>query len=155
MSAVDGRGRPQTPDFDVSRRQVILGAGVIAATSLLASPSLIRALETSPATPYRAIYDERFPEALDAARYAKNTRGWTVRVIRGDPTDVWYNELSVRWKQGPASVVGLTGSDTLFVLERLAWDAGLRVVERQKGPAAHLISWTIASPRRCTENSFA
>jgi hypothetical protein len=154
VSTVDSRDPPQILDFDVSRRQAILGAGAVAATSLLASPAIVRAFETSRDAPFRAIYDERFPEALNAARTAKN-RGWPVRIIHGDPTDVWYNELSVRWKQGPASVVGLTGSDSLFVLERLAWDAGLRVVERQIGSATDLISWTIASPRLGAANSVA
>jgi hypothetical protein len=52
--------------------------------------------------------------------------------IRGDVTEVWYSQLSPRWRQGalPLGVAGLTDYATLFCLERLGWDHGLRLIYR-------------------------
>ena len=67
---------------------------------------------------------------------------------RGDVTDVWFHDLAPRWKQGPAAVAGVTAHNSLFVLERLAWDAGLRVTARAELKDAALVSWIISPARR-------
>jgi len=95
-------------------------------------------------TLYRAIYDERFEAGRRFASDALN-RGWVTRAIRGDVTQVWFHELSVRWKRGPAAIAGLTTPQSLFVLERLAWDVGMRVTVRETN-ATPLVRWLIASP---------
>jgi hypothetical protein len=48
----------------------------------------------------------------------------------GDITPFWFQELSVRWKQEPVAIAGVTGHGPLFVLERFAWDHGMRVIVR-------------------------
>ncbi len=71
-----------------------------------------------------------------------------MRAICGDVTDLWFNELSVRWKQGPAPIAGLTARNSLFCLERLAWDASMRVVSRSEDSKSQLVAWLIAPPMR-------
>jgi hypothetical protein len=76
--------------------------------------------------PYRLIVDTRFAVTqglLDAAR----GRGLATRGIAGDVTDLWFNDLALRWRAGPAPIAGLTTVGALFCLERLAWDAGMRL----------------------------
>jgi hypothetical protein len=102
---------------------------------------------SAPISVQRAVYDDRFTEGLSFAREA-TARGWPLRSIRGDVTDLWFHDLHGLWKQGPAPVAGLTAPNSLFCLERLAWDAGLRVVSRQELEHAPLISWLIALPAR-------
>ena len=78
---------------------------------------------------YRVVVDERFEAGAGfASRVA--ALGAAVRGIRGDVTELWFYELAPRWREQPAPIAGLTGADALFCLERLAWDAGLRVVYR-------------------------
>jgi hypothetical protein len=52
--------------------------------------------------------------------------------IARDVTEVWYSHLSPRWRHGagPLGVAGLTDYATLFCLERLGWDHGLRLIYR-------------------------
>jgi hypothetical protein len=47
--------------------------------------------------------------------------------IEGDITELWYEELDVRWRDEKAAVSGLTEYGAFFCLERLAMDRGLRV----------------------------
>jgi hypothetical protein len=47
---------------------------------------------------------------------------------RGDISDVWYDELDLLWRERRAPIAGLTRHGPLFVLERFAWDRGMRVV---------------------------
>jgi hypothetical protein len=55
-----------------------------------------------------------------------------IRIARtnGDITDLWFDDLSQRWKAGPLAIAGLTEHGPLFCLERFAWDHGLRVMFR-------------------------
>ena len=91
----------------------------------------------------RAVYDDRFAEGLSFAREAE-AKGWPLRAISGDVTDLWFHDLDLLWTQGPAPVAGLTARNSLFCLERLAWDAGLRVVLREEIAGAPLVAWLIA-----------
>ena len=103
------------------------------------------ALSDNALTPFRAIYDERF-EAGRAFATEAAYRGWITRAIRGDITNVWFRELSPRWRRSPAAITGVTTAQTLFVLERLAWDAGMRVTFRDRVPAAPVVRWVIGLP---------
>lgn len=67
----------------------------------------------------------------------------------GDLTRIWYETLDPIWRKRGFVLAGITGHDALFVLERLAWDRGRRVVSRRElalrdldGRAAS--SWVIA-----------
>jgi hypothetical protein len=47
--------------------------------------------------------------------------------IEDDITDLWYHTLHLQWKHGPATLAGITLSTSLFCLETLARDYGMRV----------------------------
>lgn len=88
------------------------------------------AREALPTLPlYKVIFDQRFAESR---AYADEMRaaGLPVHAIRGDITDVWFNDLDLRWRKGPAAIAGLTGPGAIFCLERLAWDRRMRVLFR-------------------------
>jgi hypothetical protein len=126
-------------------RRELIGAGA-AASLLVSTLGWSESLTETVPVPYRAIFDERFAPgrefALESAR-----RGWITRAIRGDVTHVWYHELAVRWRQGPAAIAGATTARSLFVLERLAWDIGMRVTVRDTDTAIPLVRWLINLPK--------
>jgi hypothetical protein len=79
--------------------------------------------------PHAVVVDQRFAESVEFGRTLALLGAHTY-AMRGDVTDVWYSQLYPLWKAGGVAVAGLTGSGVLFCLERLAWDHGLRVVQR-------------------------
>lgn len=67
----------------------------------------------------------------------------------GDVTQVWFTQLDPRWRQPGFTLAGITGSDTLFVLETLARQHGRAVTHRSVLGAADArgvapVSWVIA-----------
>ena len=94
---------------------------------------------------YKVVFDERFegPRAF-AAGAAR--RGIATVAIRGDVTRLFFDDLDLRWKQGPVRLAGYTTPASLFCLELLARDRGMRVVHSaSSGP---LVSWIIAPGAR-------
>jgi len=130
-------------DERLNRRRFI-GAGGIALA--FATVPVSWGLTEESLTPYRALYDERFEAGLAFSAEAGH-RGWITRAIRGDITTVWFRELSPRWRKSPAMITGVTTPQTLFVLERLAWDVGLRVTSREVGATTPLVRWVIGLPQ--------
>jgi hypothetical protein len=99
---------------------------------------------------YTVLCDERFGESVAFAE-DMSKRGTPVTRFRGDITDFWYGDLSVRWKAAPVAIAGVTTHGPLFCLERWGWDHGLRVAYRQDLPVAGehetLVRWVIAADR--------
>jgi hypothetical protein len=127
-------------------RREVLGAGVLG--SILPLGALASAAEAGqPLAIHRAIYDRRFDSGRAFAVKAAQ-RGWTTAAIDGDVTDLWYRDLDLRWKQGPAPIAGVTTPEALFVLDHLARGAGMRVISSE--PTAHerTVSWLIAPTAR-------
>jgi hypothetical protein len=94
------------------------------------SPDILAPVIEPPSTQlYKVVYDERFAASRAFASEAKSL-GATVHGIKGDITDLWFNDLYARWKQSPVAIAGLTAHGPLFCLERLAWDQRMRVVFR-------------------------
>jgi len=97
------------------------------------------------------VYDRRFPEAIAAAQQVAG-QGIVLREIEGDLTDLWYEFYSEQWRKQPMTLAGVTASDALFVLETLAYDYGMRVIQRSahQRQTQHstdntvLYSWVIA-----------
>lgn len=127
--------------------------GVLAAAPLLAV-ELFPTPSVNPLVPSRAIYDEGFPEARAFARAARDT-GLTTHVFAGDVTRLWYDDLYFQWRDSNVVITGMTGASALFCLEKLAWDAGHRVIQRvdhRQAATARaiqpwsepLVSWVIA-----------
>lgn len=69
----------------------------------------------------RVIFDEQFSACRAFAAEATRA-GAPIQAIRGDITNLWFDDLHRRWQDGPAAVAGLTGYGALFCLEQLAWD---------------------------------
>jgi len=119
-----------------NRREFMLGGLAGAATVAVAGPPAARAWTaeryslprriTATAPLYRLIVDERFP-VTHGLLAAAHDHGVASTVIAGDVTDVWFNDLDLRWRRTPAPIAGLTTVGALFCLERLAWDAGMRL----------------------------
>ncbi len=103
---------------------------------------------------HTAVFDERFAAARHFGAAARRL-GLAVHPIRGDVTELWYSRLYPLWRNSPAPVAGLTAYAAMFCLERLAWDHGLRMVQRDAhvgdgmtGQPLH--SWLIASRAQMT-----
>jgi len=124
-----------TGDFRMASRREFLQMGITALALPVAGhaafSSTISALagETARATFYRVVFDARYPASRAFASEAK-LLGLPVRGIKGDITDLWFNDLDLRWEKGPASIAGLTTRESLFCLDLLARDRGMRVVFR-------------------------
>ncbi len=99
----------------------------ISARAGLAPAILGQANESTPTPLYKVIFDERFASSRAFAGEVKRL-GASVYGIKGDITDLWFNDLDARWKKEPVGIAGLTEHGPLFCLERLAWDHGMRVV---------------------------
>lgn len=86
--------------------------------------------ETVPTEPARfMIHDERFKEGL-AFAHAARALEHRLPATRGDVTALWYSGQLKAWQDRPILTCGLTTPDALFCLERLAWDARLRMLLR-------------------------
>ena len=127
-----------------SRRHFLKSAAVISASPL--AGRIVFADGAEPAALDALVVDTRHH---DARAFALRAARWSapVREIGGDITELWQRELRVRWQGGAAAVAvaGLTERPALFLLERLAWDYGLRVVFEAEhetageGSAAHRV----------------
>ncbi len=129
-----------------NRRQFIQASAVLSALPLSSLATTAMA-STDPLGVYKAVFDSRFKAGRAFAAEAE-ARGWATAGIRGDVTDLWFRDLDLRWRKSPIALVGLTAQNSLFCLERLAWDVGLRVVTRSELQGTPLVAWTIAPPQR-------
>jgi hypothetical protein len=83
--------------------------------------------ELAPMRFYKVVFDERFAAGRAFAGEARQL-GLPTHGIRGDVTNLWFHDLSARWKQGPAPIAGLTQKGALFCLDLLARDQRMRLV---------------------------
>ena len=115
----------------VDRRSVLkLGAASAAgALAGIPAPSLGAAWVDAASPLYRAVFDERFDEAVAFADELRR-RGVVVSSIGSDLAAVWYGDLHARLVRVRAPIAGLTDRATLFCLEELARSAGMRVLYR-------------------------
>lgn len=122
----------------INRRDVI-ASGV--AASFLAHTSAITgaaarisdaggSARRGPRTP-QFVADQRFHEAGEAARAAVD-RGAVVRLLEDDTRALTglYESLDAAWRSAVFPISGLTTRSVFFVIERLAWERGLRTVYR-------------------------
>lgn len=115
----------------MANRREFLQAG-IAAASL---PIVGSAFDSPPAAAsasaplYKLIVDDRFPAGVVFGTAAMR-RGVSVHWIKGDVTGLWFHDLDLRWKNAPVAIAGLTQESSLFCLELLARDRGLRLLYR-------------------------
>ncbi|MEO8643276.1 twin-arginine translocation signal domain-containing protein [Pseudomonas sp.] len=79
--------------------------------------------------PELAVSDSRFAACKRFGSTAEQA-GLAHSAIDGDVTALWFEHLDPQWRKGPIVIAGITARQPLFVLERLAWDRGMRVVLR-------------------------
>lgn len=115
-------------------RRTVLQAGALAAILPVTGKALAAGVGGGSVLAF-VVVDERRAESF---RFAKTLAPTESNLLRtsGDVTDIWYRELYPCWSKGKGGVAGLTGHDTLFCLERLAWDHRLRLAYR----ADHVVS---------------
>ena len=110
----------------VNRREVVvsgLAVSILARTSAASlSSSDSSSTEWLPVQYFVA--DERFREAREASRAAARS-GTALMTFSADVTAL-YESLDLAWRSARFAVSGMTTPAGLFVLERLAWDRGLR-----------------------------
>lgn len=75
---------------------------------------------------YQAIFDERFegPRLFASAVAARRI---PAVAIRGDITNLFFHDLDLRWRHGPVLMAGYTTPGSLFCLDLLARDRGMRL----------------------------
>ncbi len=78
-------------------------------------------------TLHSAVVDRRFAASIRFGRRMER-HGVATSTIWGDVTELWYSGLQPQWRKAPVPIAGLTSYATLFCLERLAWDHGMRVI---------------------------
>jgi hypothetical protein len=123
-----------------TRREFLQGSVVAAALPFVSAAGIERPpLATSPI--YKVIFDERFAASVAFANQAR-LDGLPVHGIRGDITALWFHDLDLRWKQGPAAIAGMTDANALFCLDLLARDKGMHVASREERPGG-LVAWVI------------
>ena len=94
---------------------------------------------------YVVVFDARFPKSRHLAGVVAGPSA-RLAAIRGDVTALWYHDLYFAWQRDAAPVAGVTSIESLFCLELLARDAGMRVTLRQVVDN-DLVSWAIGSRR--------
>jgi len=109
----------------MTNRREILQVALAAAAVLPGFKALAGAPGSMPL--YKVLYDPRTPAGLSFAASAKRG-GAPLHATRGDVTDVWFNELQPQWRQHRTATAGLTDFHSLFVLDMMARDAGMRAV---------------------------
>ena len=146
-----------------SRREFIQ-AGLVLSVAPVAIPlrkaaDLNAGVEIVTSPLYCVVCDIRSPCSNDFAREAQRLG---VRVVRttGDITDFWFTDLSLRWREAPVAIGGLTAHGPLFCLEHFGWDHGLRVVFRgthrflDTGHVEHAISGPTRTIAAAHENGL-
>ena len=116
-----------------NRRDVIKG-GMAASAMLGTRPVLAAGRSARPQDPpanqfHAVLYDRRHADSIAFGEEARR-RGHETVAIQGDVTAFWYRHLDPVWRKQPVAIAGLTEPGPLFVLERLAWEKGLRVAVR-------------------------
>jgi hypothetical protein len=122
----------------VNRRELLQVGAAMGALPLVAAIATDGAGYSAQVAPpgaalplYKVIFDRRIAaSAAFGQEIGRLVTPSPAHAIDGDVTDVWYRDLSPRWKQRPEAIGGLTAYGALFCLERLAWDVGMRVVLR-------------------------
>lgn len=114
----------------VNRRSVMkIGAATVAG-ALVNLPVLG---SVAPAHAYgafqRAVFDERFAECR-AFGAELNDACVVTTVISGDVAELWYGDLRAHLSESRLPVAGSTDRISLFCLEELARDVGMRVIAR-------------------------
>lgn len=95
----------------------------------------------------RGIFDKRYPASREFAQ-ALAAHGMRTTALKGDVGQLWYGDLREHLRRARTPIAGLTDRSTLFCLEELARDVGMRVTTRidhlidHDGNANHALAGT-------------
>ena len=121
--------------------------------SIMPGSAQARLVRNSVVPYYKAVFDERFGDPCAFAAGAAE-RGIPTVAIRGDITKLFFDDLDLRWKQGPVLLAGYTTPASLFCLDLLARDRGMRVRHCVTGPSVEaalgVLDGTLRTPMRDT-----
>lgn len=111
-------------------RRELMASGIAATLVARGSAAAVSVAAPAAAGARRPLFlaDQRFGDA-QVATVAAEAAGAPIHRFGADVTPV-YEWLDLRLRSGPAPVAGIATPHALFVLERLAWDRGLRTVFR-------------------------
>lgn len=116
-----------------NRRQFI-EAGIGSTLTAGCLPGIAAELLPPRPLPFRdVIIDSRYAVAADLGALLK-AQGATLLAITGDITDLWSRHLRTDWQCQPQALAGMTAEDSLFTLQLVAQDAGLRLMHRTEHP---------------------
>lgn len=93
-----------------------------------------------------ALYQPELP-ASAAFGAAARSRGVTAHAFDGDISGLWTEGVLDAWWAQPTVIAGLTTYPALFLLERIGWDHGMRVISRGEPVSSggeQLHPWVIA-----------
>lgn len=77
----------------------------------------------------QVVFDSRSSHALAFAEAARGF-GASIRAIRGDVRDAWFQDVCARWHARRMPVAGITDFRSLFLLQTMTAAAGLHLVLR-------------------------
>ncbi|MNF76181.1 hypothetical protein D3C85_782580 [compost metagenome] len=120
----------------MNRRSVLKAGLASSLLPLIGFNGIAKAFDLETKVKLKAIVsDARFSASNSFGSHAK-VLGVPLLVSSGDITKLWLKHLDPLWREGTASVMGLTTQEQLFCLERLAWDRGMKVLLRIEHNAA-------------------
>ncbi|ODU50799.1 MAG: hypothetical protein ABS92_01830 [Thiobacillus sp. SCN 63-374] len=93
-----------------------------------------------------ALYQPELP-ASAAFGAAARRRGVAAHAFDGDISRLWIEGVLDAWWARPTVIAGLTTYPALFLLERIGWDHGMRVISRGEPVSSggeQLHPWVIA-----------
>ncbi|MEY4933226.1 MAG: hypothetical protein RLZZ403_1546 [Pseudomonadota bacterium] len=147
----------------VSRRTLLKLGTAGLATAVVEAPAVGSTLLGGSPALARAVFDERYAEGRDFGGVFQS-RGMPTSAIRGDVAAFWYRDLKARLLEQRLPIVGLTDRTSLFCLEELARDVGMKVQGRidhtfdRSGALTHQVTgpaaWTAAGQRLGPEQGF-
>jgi hypothetical protein len=109
-----------------TRRQFIQTGAALAALGTI-SDSIANEPAQVHINLYKVIVDAAFAPSVAFGERAA-WLGLTTHASPSDVTSLWYHDLHPRWMRSAAPIAGLTSAESLFCLERLAWDHSMRVL---------------------------
>ncbi len=117
-----------------TRRQFIEGTIAAGFSVAAVAPSIVKAFERDAGSGShlrlnRVVFDERVANARVFAEEARK-RFVKTSAINGSLHELWYNDLYYHWRDEKSPTAGITDARSLFLLEMMATDAGMRVVHR-------------------------
>ena len=131
----------------MTRREMFQVCAGLAASPAVMAAANATGIDAGRKHVLRAVLVDRSSEARVFAE-AVRTRGLAVHELGSDLGDVYTGELAPCWRrEGAAPIAGLTAAAPLFYLERLAWDAGMRVVFLGRHVLESPMRHTVDGPR--------